>query len=388
MKIGIFGGSFDPVHIEHIRVAQAAIQTLGLDRLLIMPVFAPPHKKGRVLLDNAARLELCRLAFASVEKAEVCDFEIARGGVSYTYLTCRHFKETYRDAELFWLVGTDMLRDFPSWKNPEQILSCATLAVCARNEKADWVKAEQERFFKRFGKNFVCVGYNGADVSSTKIRVLAAAGEDFSSLVASGVYAYIRENGLYEIPHAKGALALEKTSRKEHSLRVAVAAATRAVALKLDEKKAIAAALFHDCAKNLEPDHPLLRGFTPPKAWGEVPESVLHQFTGAYVAERAFGITDKEILDAVRYHTSGKPQMTELGKLIFLADMVEEERRYEGVEKIRAAFYNESLDEALTLALSETVKFLQKKGAYVYPLTLSALEYYEKKGEKNYDEND
>ncbi len=379
MRIGIFGGSFDPVHIEHIRVAQAAIQTLGLDRLLIMPAFAPPHKKGRVLAENQARLETCRLAFSGVEKVEICDFEIKQGGVSYTYLTCRHFKETFQGSELFWLVGTDMLRDFPTWKNPEDILSCATLAVCARNEKADWVETEQKRFFERFGKKFVCVGYNGADVSSTKIRVLAAAGEDFSSLVGKAVFEYIRENGLYEIPRAKDALALEKPSRKAHSLRVAELAAKRAVSLKLDEKKAIAAALFHDCAKNLEPDHPLLLGFTSPSDWGEVPESVLHQFSGAYVAERAFGVRDLEILDAVRYHTSGKPQMTELGKLIFLADMVEEERRYDGVDKIRTAFYNESLDEALVLALQETVKFLQKKGANIYPLTLSALEYYEKK---------
>ena len=387
MRIGIFGGSFDPVHIEHIRVAQAAIQTLGLDRLLIMPAFAPPHKKGRVLADNEARLETCRLAFLGVEKAEICDFETKQGGVSYTYLTCRHFKETYPDAELFWLVGTDMLRDFPTWKNPDDILSCTTLAVCARNEKTDWVETEQKRFFERFGKNFVCVGYNGADVSSTKIRVLAAAGEDFSSLVGKAVFAYIRENGLYEIPRAKDALALEKPSRKEHSLRVAEVAAKRAVSLKLDEKKAIAAALFHDCAKNLEFNHPLLKGFAPPSDWGQVPESVLHQFSGAYVAERAFGVEDQEILDAVRYHTSGKPQMTELGKLIFLADMVEEKRCYDGVEKIRSAFYTKPLGEALVLALKETVEFLQKKGAEIYPLTLSALEYYEKR-RKDYDEND
>ena len=387
MKVGIFGGSFDPVHIEHIRVAQAAIQTLGLDRLLIMPAYAPPHKKGRVLADNHARLEACKMAFSEMDKVEVSDFEIAQGGVSYTYLTCRHFKEMYQDAELFWLVGTDMLRDFPTWKNPDEILSCATLAVCARNEKTDWIGKEQQLFFERFGKNFVCVGYNGSDVSSTKIRVLAAAGEDFSSLVSPAVYEYIKNSGLYEIPRAKDALDLEKLSRKEHSLRVAFVAAARAVSLKLDEKKAIAAALFHDCAKNLSPDSPLLKGFTPPNDWGQVPESVLHQFAGAYVAENTFDVEDLEILDAVRYHTSGKPQMTELGKLIFLADMVEEGRQYNGVEKIRAAFYNEPLDKTLALALQETIGFLQKKEAEIYPLTLLALEYY-KKRRNDYDKND
>lgn len=378
MRIGIFGGSFDPVHIEHIRVAQAAIKSLGLDLLVIMPVFAPPHKAGRVLAENEDRLAMCRLAFSSVEKTTVSDYEIARGGLSYTYLTCEYFKKKYENAELFWLVGTDMLRDFPTWKYPERILAAATLAVCARNEKDGWLQAEQQAFFNRFQKPFVCVGYNGADVSSTKIRVLAAAEEDFSAFTGNATFEYIQKRGLYRIPRAKDALALQKPSRKAHSLRVAEVAAKRAVSLKMDEKKAIQAALFHDCAKNLPLDHEYLKGFSPPDEFGEVPESVLHQFSGAYVAEHVLGVHDKEILDAVRYHTSGKPNMTELGKLIFLADIVEEERRYDGVEAIRSAFYTKPLNVALALALKETVAFLQKKGADVYPLTLLALDDYEK----------
>ncbi len=379
MRIGIFGGSFDPVHIEHIRVAKATIDSLALDRLLIMPAFAPPHKPNKRLSPNADRLEMCRLAFADVEKAEVCDFEIARGGVSYTYLTCRHFRGLFPDAELFWLVGTDMLRDFPTWKNPENILSNVMLAVCARNEKEGWLERERTAFLERFGRDFAVVRYNGADVSSTKIRVLAAAGEPIGEYVGEKVERYIREKKLYEIPRAKEALALEKESRKAHSLRVAEVAAKRAVDLKIPERKAIAAALFHDCAKNLPKGT-----FSLPNEWGEVPESVRHQFEGAILAEREFGITDEDILNAVRYHTSGRENMSELEKLIFLADMVEEERVYEGVDEIRAAFWENkkgegALDKCLRLALKGTVEYLQKKGASVYPLTLAALKYYENK---------
>ena len=135
MKIGIFGGSFDPPHNEHIRLAQAAIDGLGLDKLLIMPAYAPPHKSGKTLSPDSERLQLCRLAFSGLKKAEVSEYEIERKGTSYTYLTCRHFKAEYPTAQLFWLVGTDMLRDFPTWKNPTEILENVTLAVCARNEK-------------------------------------------------------------------------------------------------------------------------------------------------------------------------------------------------------------------------------------------------------------
>ena len=114
MKIAIFGGSFDPPHIEHVRLAQSAVKSLKLDTLFIMPAHTPPHKKGKALSSDEDRLAMCRLAFKKCPKAEVSDYEISRGGTSYTYLTCRYFKEAYPDAELFFLVGTDMLRDFPS----------------------------------------------------------------------------------------------------------------------------------------------------------------------------------------------------------------------------------------------------------------------------------
>ena len=382
MRIAIFGGSFDPVHTQHVSLAEAAIRDLRLDRLFVMPAAAPPHKIGKTLTSDTARLRMCELAFAPLEKVEISDHEIAQGGLSYTYLTCRHFRTLYPDAEIFWLVGTDMLRDFPTWKHPESILNDVTLAVCARAEQDGWAERERAAFLRRFGKEFALVGYNGEDVSSTRIRVLAGAGESVEAFVGKEVADYIVENGLYKIAGADAALALEKPTRKAHSLRVAETAAKKAVEMRLSERKAIAAGLFHDCAKNLEKDSPLLSGFALEKEWGNVPEPVLHQFAGAYVAQTAFGVGDEEILNAIRYHTSGRADMGELEKLVFLADMVEEERIYEGVEKLRALFWEKkgagALDECLERALGETVIYLKKKGADVYPLTLEAYEFIKK----------
>jgi nicotinate-nucleotide adenylyltransferase len=299
---------------------------------------------------------------------EVSDYEIAKGGVSYTYLTCKHFKEVYPDAEIFWLVGTDMLRDFPAWKNPQEILSYVTLAVCGRAEKGDWIEKEQEEFVRLFAKPFVYLSYMGKDVSSTKIRVLAGAGMDLNDLVPPSVAEYIQEKGVYKIPCAAEALALEAPKRQAHSLRVAELAAKRAVQLQIPERKAIAAALLHDCAKNLPEDSCYLQGFVLPSEWGEVPKEVVHQFAGAYVCEKTFGITDEEILNAIRYHTSGRPNMGELEKLIFLADMLEVERNYDCVDRLRALFWKD-IDECLKTALFETLRFLEKKGGGVYPLT-------------------
>ena len=389
MRIGIFGGSFDPVHNEHLRLAQTAIQSLALDKLFVLPAHTPPHKLGKRITDDETRLEMCRLAFAGEEKIEVSDYEIRQGGTSYTYLTCRHFKEEYKGAELFFLVGTDMLRDFPTWRNPEDILESATLAVCARNEKDGWIERESKAFEKRFHKSFAVINYNGAPVSSTKIRVLASAKRPLTPLVDERIEKFIYERGLYAIDGVVEALALQKPTRAEHSIRVAITACKRASTLGLDEEKVITAGLFHDCAKNLLDDSPLLDGFVVDKAFGDVPPPVLHQYTGAYVAERTFGVTDKDVLDAIRYHTSGKEDMSVLSALIFLADMVEDERVYDGVDVIRALYWKELpkekskeyLFECLEEALRRTVEYLEEKGNTVYPLTKRAYEFYKNKKE-------
>lgn len=391
MRVAVFGGSFDPVHTQHVAVAKAAVESLRLDKIFIMPAFAPPHKRGKQLSPDFARLEMCRLAFEEVENAEVSDYEISQGGVSYTYLTCRRFRSLYPNAEIFWLVGTDMLRDFPTWKNTESILNDVTLAVCARAESGDWAAREHALFKEKYGKDFVTVRYNGADVSSTKIRILAGAGMRLTPFTTQKIEEYIYENKLYFIEGAREALALETEKRKAHSLRVAETAAERAKDLGVPEKRAIAAALLHDCAKNLPMDSPLLEGFSPPTEYGEIPPSVFHQYAGAYVAEHTLGIKDEEILNAVRYHTSGRENMSALEKLVFLADMVEEERKYAGVDEIRALFWKKQppslpqekgLDECLEEALFQTIGFLKEKRAPVYPLTERAWQYISKERRK------
>ena len=377
-KIGIFGGSFDPPHTEHIRLARQAIADLQLDKLWIMPAHAPPHKRGKTLTADETRLRLCQIAFADVTGAEISDYEMQKGGTSYTYLTCKHFREAYPEAALFWLVGTDMLRDFPSWKNPDEILSCATLAVCARAEEQGWETREREAFFRRFQKDFVTVSYEGKAVSSTQVRVLVGAGEDVTPLTGARVAEFIRENRLYEILYAKDALALEKPSRKAHSLRVAEFACRYAAKFGVPERQAIKAALFHDCAKNLPQDSPLLQGFQPPE---RVPAPVLHQFSGAYVAEKRFGVSDADVLNAIRYHTSGRENMSSLEKLIYLADMLEDGREFKGVETLRALLKDEGADACLEEALKQSLAFVESKGEIPYPLTRKAYEYLKNKGE-------
>ena len=378
MRIAIFGGSFDPVHNEHIRVAEKAIQSLALDKLIVMPAQIPPHKSGEHITDGQLRLQACRLAFAPIKGVEVSDYELEKGGTSYTFETCRYYKKMYPTAQLFWLVGTDMLYNFPTWKNPEDILQNVTLAVCAREETDGWLDKAQTDFKQRFGKSFAVVQYNGAAVSSTKIRVLAGSELPLTEYVPDTVERWVYENKLYHIPYAQQALALQPPKRREHTLRVALSAAKKARQLKMDEKQALTAAFMHDCAKYVTLDHPLLNGFVLEKEWGEVPTPVLHQFTGAYVMQTAFGVQDKDVLNAVRYHTSGRENMSALEKLIFLADMLEDGRNFDGVQELRKRFYEEKdMDGVLKDALNCSLQFVKSKGEPVYPLTEKAWQFYQ-----------
>ena len=378
MRIGIFGGSFDPIHSEHISLAKQAVTDLSLDRLFVMPAASPPHKPWRALAPNDMRFELCRLAFECEEKITVSDYELATGGTSYTYLTVRHFRSLYPDAQLYFLMGADMLRDFPSWKNPADILENCTLAVCSR--AGDDCKEIRRDFLVKFGKDFQLLTYQGKPVSSTEIRVLAGAGMEITDYTDEKCAAYIAKNAVYEIEGAKAALALEKPARKAHSIRVAMLGVERAKALRLNERQVLQACLLHDVAKNLPLDSPLLEGFSPP---ADCPPSVLHQYAGEYVARNHLGVTDEAVLSAIACHTSGKEDMSPLDKLVFLADLLEVERSYPGVDNLRRLFWKD-IDACLLQSLEDTVEYLTRSGLPIYGKTLAARDYYRQQKEKIY----
>ncbi|MDE6691433.1 MAG: nicotinate (nicotinamide) nucleotide adenylyltransferase, partial [Clostridia bacterium] len=203
MKVAIFGGAFNPVHREHVNLARAAVRELELDKLIIMPTAVSPHKGGRLAADFFQRYEMCRLAFASVPQVEISNFELTRGGVSYTYLTCEHFAEIYKDAKRYFIIGADMLENFPQWKHPERILKSFSLAACAR-ENQDGFEESKARVESLFSTEVKTISYVGEKVSSTEIRTLAALGEDFGRYVNAAVGQYITDNALYFLPVLQG----------------------------------------------------------------------------------------------------------------------------------------------------------------------------------------
>lgn len=365
MKVAIFGGSFDPVHEEHVRYVEAAIEQLNLDRVIVMPTKIAPHKLGGAHVSGEDRLEMCKIAFRGVSRVEVSDLELKQEGTSYSYLTCREFACRYPNDERFFLIGADMLEDFFSWKNPNDILKNVTLVACCRGKQT--IENTLLRFEEVFGKSCLKVNFTGKEVSSTCIRVELAFEKKPIGL-DNEVYRYICERKLYEYLCIPAALALEKEARRDHTLRVAKMACKRASSLGMPEEKALLAAALHDCAKYILPDSPLLDGLCIPS---DVPLAVVHQYSGAFLAKNKFGITDDEILNAIRYHTSGRSGMGNLEKLIFLSDMLEEGREFPGIQPLREAFWRD-LDECLYLCLKHQINYLKNSNAPIYALTEQA----------------
>lgn len=368
MKILLFGGAFNPVHNEHVAILKAALQKLECDKVIIMPTAVSPHKGGLISAPPADRLEMCRIAFEGL--GEVSDFEVNKGGASYSYITCDYLRHKYPDADIYFLMGADMLAYFPQWVYPERILKIATPAVCARHGSAD-VAAACRQLKEQFGVDAVTIGYTGSAVSSTRVRVRASLGADIAPYVPPAIADYIGKHGLYVMPELVKARKLMSEKRAAHTLRVAFMAAENCRRLGIPEKKAVVTAALHDAAKNLKLSDRLLKGFVPPEG---VPESVMHQYSGAYLAEHVFGVTDEDMLNAIRYHTSGRPGMSPLEKLIFLSDMLEEGRDFDGADELRAEFARD-IDACLEHALGRELEYLRAEGKEIYPLTQQAYDY-------------
>ena len=369
-KIAIFGGTFNPVHLEHVNMVESAIKDLGLDKVIVVPTNIPPHKNID-LAPNQDRLNMLKIAFSGIEKVEVSDFEIVNGGTSYTYITIEHFGQIYKGDMLYFLLGGDMLKDFKTWKNPQRILDKATIVACSREDVSVDFDSENEYFSKTFNKNFIRLTYGGKDVSSTRIRIYSGLGLCIDNFVSQGVREYIRENKLYQ--GKKEFLFVKKSlpeKRLVHTAEVTITALKKVKELGLDKEKVITACILHDMAKYI--DYKTVKGFSIDE---EVPPPVIHSFLGAYLSKHILKITDQEVLDAICYHTSGKANMTTLGKLLFVADMIEPTRNYQGVESLRE-IYERDFERCFIECLKEEMQHLINKKQYIYIETLNAYDYY------------
>ena len=390
MKIGIYGGTFNPPHLGHITAAKAVFQMLELDRLLLIPAGIPPHKampEGSASADQ--RLEMTRLAGEQLDlggKVQVLDLELKREGRSFTVDTLETLKEQYPDDELWLLMGTDMFLTLQAWKNPEKILSLAGIAAFGRTEEdtEELFAVQREYLCKTYpqARIFTLTIPGVVEVSSTELREKLAKGEG-GCLLAPAVYGYILREGLYRTGLDLKNLTLEqlrpiamsflKHKRIPHVLGTEQEAIRLAQAYGADVEKARRAALLHDCTKKLEMDEQLALCAKYGIELDELEQvalKLLHSKTGAAIARDVFGVDD-EIYSAIWYHTTGRAGMTLLEKIIYLADYIEPTRDFPDVDVLRKACY-EDLDKGLLLGLEMSIEEMRRMGNPVHHATVEA----------------
>lgn len=196
MKIGIFGGAFNPVHNGHIHLMNCYLNQLELDKIILIPTAVPPHKNSQELISGLHRINMLKIAVGNNPKFEISDIEFKRNGKSYTYDTLCQLKKIYPNDEFYLIVGSDQYLNFKSWYNFESILDLATLVTAAREENEYnallCFKKENPAF-----DNSVISSFNVVKVSSSQIRQLICEKSDVSSFLPDGVYSYIKEKELY-----------------------------------------------------------------------------------------------------------------------------------------------------------------------------------------------
>lgn len=365
MKIGVFGGTFNPPHNGHVRLAKAAADELKLDKLLVIPSCIPPHKIAAKLADGQERLEMCRLAFGCDPRFEVSPMELERGSRSYTVETLRELKALYPDSELYFIVGSDMLESFDKWYLWQEILSLSVLCAASREEG---YSPDLSRFGK-LAERIKIITLDPLEVSSTQIR--NSAGEVSPELLDPKVAAYIREHGLYDdgLNRYRELLRGKLNPRRLfHSECVSECAGVLAERYGASVEKARLAGLLHDLMKNAPANEQLalMPDITPLELLNT---KVWHQISGEAFLRQNGIVTDEEILGAVRWHTTGKAGMTLLEKIIYVADFISADRDYKDVEVVRRLAYI-SLEHAILYTSRYTVNKMVSQDLLLHPATV------------------
>ena len=388
MKIGIYGGTFDPPHLGHMEAARAAVAVLGLDKLIFIPAKQPPHKALSVQSAlPEQRLDMTRLMADGLLMpgvAEVSDLELNRPGKSYTVDTLRVLKGKYPDDELWLLMGTDMFLTLQTWYQAEEIMKLAGIAAFARNEadSGEVMEIQGKYLSKNYGTN-VCIVQlpEIREISSTQVRA-----DKTGEGLWPPVWGYILRKGLYGVERELSGLCDSDLRAVSYSMirakRIAHVRGCEEEAVRLarcwgaNEEHARRAAILQDCTKyfNLEEQLQICARYGV--ELDEMERSavkLLHSKTGAALAKYVFG-EDEAVCQTICWHTTGKRDMTLLEKILYIADYMEPTRDFDGVEGLRDLAYVD-LDAAVLLGTEMTVEEMRGYGSPVHPNTLAARDF-------------
>ncbi len=346
-RLIIFGGTFDPIHNGHLRIARKASLLLNAD-IVFVPAKSPRWKNPTA--SSKDRLKMLHLALQENGSPSffISEYELKRDDeVNYSFDTVTYFKKKYPKKELFLLIGADEVNKFPDWHEAKELSNIARIIFSNRPDIQ--VKEEIIKEYRMVSLNF----FESGDVSSSAIR-------DLHSIdVPAKVLDYIIDNNLYfmnKLHHFLG----EK--RLSHSISVAKVAYSIAKTNDIEKpERAFIAGILHDIGKELSKEESLRIMKENFPDYIDYPPFSYHQFTGSYLVKSEFGITDEAIIDAIKYHCTGKAHMSKLAKIIYAADKIEPTRGYDSSSLIKDCLNDYYV--GFLHVIKENAKFLSEKGA-------------------------
>lgn len=373
-KTIVFGGSFDPVHVEHTNILKAAVRELCADKVIVVPTKNPPHKSASKT-PFSDRAEMARIAFSTVSaNVIVDDIENRNDGVNYSSDNLPVLEKKY--GKFVYVIGGDSLLALESWHEPEFIVRNFEIAVFDR-EGYQSAKDKAAELNEKWNGKIRILEYVGKEVDSHTIRDRLMLKADVSGL-DENVGRYIKSRNLYSeffLCVDKAATYLD-AKRLVHSKNTALVALSlnRNFCPKIDEGKVLLAGLLHDVGKMYDKTE-LPKNIINAIPSDSIGTPVQHQFVSAEIVKNDFHIYDEDVLNAIRFHTTGRENMSRFEKLIYVSDLISYERNFQGVESLRKAVYND-FEKGFIMCLTYSRDYVVETGRAVYPLTDKAINFY------------
>ena len=399
-KIGIFGGSFDPIHYGHLVLAEYAKNAWALDRVILVPVGRQPLKENGTLASGPDRLAMVRLAIKGNAAFSVDDRELKRPGLSSTVDTMTALHAAHPQAELFFITGADEALSLGRWMRSEE-LSRLCRVIAATRPGFDLRGLEQLPPY--WQGRVLPIEIPQLEISSSDLRQRVADGKSIRYLLPDGVASYIRSHHLYRqgglaplnyLDHQEmiqRVMMLLSPKRYIHSVAVAELSSHWAELWGEDPQRAYAAGLLHDIAREMPYEELLAKADAYRIAVDPVIESspdILHAEVAAAILRHEWNLQDEAILEAVARHTIPDIGMSTLAKIVFLSDVCEPNRRWwPGREKLLELCVRD-LDGAMWYSLDQTLEYLQEKGKTPHPHTVQVMEQFHCRARENGGETD
>ncbi len=383
-KIGLFGGTFDPIHKAHIYIAKKAKEEYSLDEVFFIPSATPPHKVKTTAYNH--RYEMLNIAIKDMKDFTILDIESKRSGKSYTVDTLKELTAIYKDSEFYFIMGADSLYEIETWYKPDEILQLTNILVASRYYKKEVLKLDKYVGYlkDKYNASIYIVDCENIDISSTDLRNEFYTNKDIRKYIDDDVISYIKDNNLYKrtlsFVEIKDKLKQElKPQRYEHTIGVADTCACLAMRYDFDIDRAYLAGLLHDCAKNYNNDT-LFKlceksGIILTEDEFNAPQ-VLHSIYAPILAKEKYGVDDEEVLSALYYHTTGKADMSILEKIVYVADYIEPNRKkIKDLDYIRNLSFLD-LDKATYTITKNTISYLKQSNKYIHKSSVECYNWF------------